>query len=110
MPDHDSSDPPGAQFSAVILAGGRGSRMGQPKATMRFGPATMLERIVARLAGEFRDIVIVAAPGASLPVTALGVRVIHDDVAHEGPVGALARDSAPRSTIRSSPLHAICRC
>jgi molybdopterin-guanine dinucleotide biosynthesis protein A len=79
--------------SAIILAGGRSSRMGRPKATLRLGGVTLIERTVAELAHGFDDIVVVAAPeseGIELP--ALGaVTIVHDGDAYQGPVGALAR-------------------
>ena len=52
------------EFSAIVLAGGRSSRMGQPKATLTFYGQTLLERIVSRLRPAFDEIVIVAAPEA----------------------------------------------
>jgi molybdopterin-guanine dinucleotide biosynthesis protein A len=80
------------RLSAVILAGGRSARMGAAKAALKFGALTMLERIVAELAREFSDIVVVAAPAEVDPIaTALKARIIHDEVAYAGPVGALAR-------------------
>ena len=79
--------------SAIILAGGRSARMGRPKATLRLGGVTLIERTVAELARGFDDIVVVAAPkseGIELP--ALGaVTIVHDGDAYQGPVGALAR-------------------
>jgi molybdenum cofactor guanylyltransferase len=79
--------------SAIILAGGRSARMGRPKATLRLGGVTLIERTVAELARAFDDIVVVAAPesdGIELP--ALGpVTIVHDGDAYQGPVGALAR-------------------
>ena len=81
-----------SQLSAVVLAGGRSERMGAAKATLKFGGVTMLERIVAELGHEFADIVVVAAPADLDPISAkLGARIIHDEVAYAGPVGALAR-------------------
>jgi len=40
---------PRRKFSAVLLAGGASARMGQPKATLRFGGVMLLERIVNEL-------------------------------------------------------------
>src|SRR5438105_424269 len=77
--------------SAVILAGGRGSRLGKPKATLRFGNVTLIERIVSELRREFDDIVVVAAPpdeNQMLPDVA-PARVLRDEIAYEGPLGAL---------------------
>jgi molybdopterin-guanine dinucleotide biosynthesis protein A len=79
--------------SAVILAGGRSSRMGQPKATLRFGGITLIERTVLELARAFDDLVVVAAPESEK--TALprleGARIVRDEGAYDGPVGALGR-------------------
>lgn len=79
--------------SAVILVGGRSARMGQPKATLRFGNVTLIERTVAELARAFDDIVVVAAPDSeAIELPALGaVTIVHDEDAYQGPVGALAR-------------------
>lgn len=79
--------------SAIILAGGRGSRMGRPKATLRFGDRALIERIVAELRRMFDDIVVVAAPAAErIELPALGaVTIVRDETAYRGPVGALAR-------------------
>lgn len=81
-----------SRLSAVILAGGRSARMGAAKAALKFGALTMLERIVGELGREFSDIVVAAAPADIDPITtALAARIIHDEVAYAGPVGALAR-------------------
>ena len=78
--------------SAIILAGGRSSRMGRPKASLDFGSSTLLERIVAEMKRVFDDIVIVASPTDRIEVA--GVRTIHDEAEYDGPVDALrARDS-----------------
>ncbi len=79
--------------SAIILAGGRSVRMGQPKATLLLGGMTLIERTVAELACAFDDIVVVAAPESeAIELPALGaVTIVHDDDAYQGPVGALAR-------------------
>jgi molybdenum cofactor guanylyltransferase len=79
--------------SAIILAGGRSARMGQPKATLRFGNTTLIERTASELARVFDDIVVVAAPESeAIELPALGAAtIVHDDDAYQGPVGALAR-------------------
>jgi molybdopterin-guanine dinucleotide biosynthesis protein A len=79
--------------SAIILAGGRSARMGQPKATLRLGGVTLIERTVAELARAFDDVVVVAAPESeAIELPALGaVTIVRDDNAYQGPVGALAR-------------------
>ena len=75
--------------SAIILAGGRSSRMGRLKASLNFGSSTLLERIVAEMKRAFNDIVIVASPVDLIQIT--GVRTIHDRAAYPGPVDALER-------------------
>jgi molybdopterin-guanine dinucleotide biosynthesis protein A len=79
--------------SAIILAGGRSSRMGQPKATLRLGGRALIERTIAELARAFDDIVVVTAPESeAIELPAVGAAtIVHDDTAYQGPVGALAR-------------------
>jgi molybdopterin-guanine dinucleotide biosynthesis protein A len=79
--------------SAIILVGGRGARMGQPKATLRFGEVTLIERTVFELRRAFDNIVVVAAPASeTIELPALGAAtIVHDDNAYQGPVGALLR-------------------
>jgi len=84
--------------SAVILAGGRSSRMGRDKGALAFGGVTILERIVRELGRHFEEIIIVAAPPeraqASEPFAIClpsGVTLLHDETPYQGPVGALAR-------------------
>jgi molybdopterin-guanine dinucleotide biosynthesis protein A len=74
-------------LTAIILAGGRSSRMGSPKALLSFGDEPLIVHIVRRLKPLFADIVVVAAPGQPLP--SLPVTLVHDEVAHQGPVGGI---------------------
>jgi len=89
---------PRREFNAVLLAGGASARMGQPKATLRFGDMTLLERIVNELSREFDQIVVVAAPEQQEPFVirqllpeAPDLVIVRDDSAYQGPVEALAR-------------------
>lgn len=90
--------------AAVILAGGRSSRMGLPKAALPFGPSTILERLINTLSGSFAEIIVVAAPLHDEPFSIdrilhsraarpdlAEVMVERDEAAFEGPVGALRR-------------------
>jgi molybdopterin-guanine dinucleotide biosynthesis protein A len=61
--------------------------MGTPKALLPFDDEPLIVHIVRRLQPLFAETVIVAAPGQQLP--ALPVRVIHDDVGYQGPVGGI---------------------
>ncbi len=76
-----------AGASAIVLAGGRSSRMGQPKALLRFDNEPLIVHIVTALRSLCSDIVVVGAPDQPLPP--LDARVIHDTVAHQGPVGGI---------------------
>jgi molybdenum cofactor guanylyltransferase len=79
--------------SAIILAGGRSSRMGQAKAALDFGGKSILERIVAELAACFDDLIIVAAPedAENFRIQIPGARTIRDEIAFAGPLDALRR-------------------
>ena len=73
--------------SAVILCGGKSSRMGRPKALLPFDGEPLIVHLVRRLSHRFSDIVIVRAPDQPLP--RLPATVVSDEVAHQGPVGGL---------------------
>ena len=71
----------------VILAGGRSSRMGRPKAWLDFGGVPLLQRIISRLEPGFSRFLVVAAPGQDPPPTSASV--VYDEQPGEGPVGGL---------------------
>lgn len=72
---------------AVILAGGKSSRMGTPKALLRFGGEALISHIVRALQRVFTETLIVAAPGQELPP--LPATLVRDEVAYQGPVGGI---------------------
>jgi molybdopterin-guanine dinucleotide biosynthesis protein A len=77
---------------AIILCGGKSSRMGRDKATLPFGPELMLQRVV-RLLGETAagdDLVVVAAPNQLLPAVPRDVLVVRDTREFRGPLEGLA--------------------
>ena len=77
---------------AIILCGGKSSRMGRDKATLPFGPELMLQRIV-RLVEKTIDrsrIVVVAAPGQHLPPLPPDLTIAFDGREHRGPLEGLA--------------------
>lgn len=74
-------------LSGIILAGGRSTRMGSPKALLPFGGEPLVARLVARIRPLFDEVIVAASPGQELPP--LDARVVFDDVAHEGPVGGI---------------------
>ncbi len=73
--------------SAIILVGGKSSRMGQPKALLPFDGEPLLVHNVRALQKQFADIVVVAAPSQELPI--LPVTLVHDAIAYQGPVGGI---------------------
>jgi molybdopterin-guanine dinucleotide biosynthesis protein A len=78
------------QAGAIVLCGGRSSRMGMPKLALPFGPEAMLQRVV-RLVGEVcAPIVVVAAPEQELPQLPAGVIVARDQREGRGPLEGLS--------------------
>lgn len=82
----------GVQTAAgVVLAGGRSSRMGEPKAGLEWHGSTLLYRATAVLARTVTGpVVVVAAPGQTLPALPAGVAVVEDPVEGRGPMQGLA--------------------
>lgn len=85
-----TNDPPFPRFGAVILCGGHSRRMGQAKAWLPFGSELLLPRIVRRLAQLADPVVVVRAPGQTLPELPPEVLVTEDAVADRGPLQGLA--------------------
>jgi molybdopterin-guanine dinucleotide biosynthesis protein A len=73
--------------TAIVLAGGRSSRMGTPKALLPFDNQPLIVHIVATLRRLFPEVVVVAAPGQDLP--SMPVTLVRDQVAYQGPVGGI---------------------
>ena len=73
--------------TAIVLAGGRSSRMGTPKALLPFDNEPLIVHIVATLRRLFAEVVVVAAPGQDLP--SMPVTLVRDEVAYQGPVGGI---------------------
>lgn len=71
-----------------MLCGGASSRMGRDKASLPFGPETLLERVVRVVRRDIDDVVV--ASGEEQPVPD-GCRVVRDPEAGLGPVPALLR-------------------
>lgn len=76
--------------AAIVLCGGESRRMGLPKATLPFGPETMLERIVRNVARIVSVVTVVAAPRQDLPRLPDGVIVARDRRGGRGPLEGLA--------------------
>jgi molybdopterin-guanine dinucleotide biosynthesis protein A len=74
-------------FDAIVLAGGRSSRLGgTPKSALMYDGATLLERSIAA-AGGARRIVVVGPEPADLPAGILSSR---EDPPFAGPAAAIA--------------------
>jgi molybdenum cofactor guanylyltransferase len=73
--------------TAVVLAGGKSSRMGRPKSLLLFDGEPLITHIVRGLKQMFAETVIVAAPEQELPD--LPAILVRDEVAYQGPVGGI---------------------
>ena len=83
-------DPPTiADATAVVLTGGKSSRMGRPKALLPFDGEPLIVHIVRHLKRVFAETVVVAAPEQELPL--LPVALVRDQVAYQGPVSGIYR-------------------
>jgi molybdenum cofactor guanylyltransferase len=80
-----------AEAAGVVLAGGRSSRMGAPKAALEWHGSTLLHRTTALLSRTVGGpVLVVAAPGQDLPDLPRGVEVVTDPVDGLGPMRGLA--------------------
>jgi molybdopterin-guanine dinucleotide biosynthesis protein A len=79
----------------VILAGGRSSRMGRPKAELPVAGTTLVAWLVARLGPSFIETIVVGAPAAP------GSRAIPDRRPDAGPVAGIeaALSAAPSDRV-----------
>lgn len=76
------------QATAVIVAGGKSSRMGQDKALLRVNGVPLIERTARVLAPHFDEVIISAADDKQYAFT--GLRTIADNVPGEGPLRGIA--------------------
>ena len=76
-----------ADATAVVLTGGKSSRMGRPKALLPFDGEPLIAHIVRRLGRAFAETVVVGAPDQELPP--LPVVLVRDQVAYQGPVSGI---------------------
>ena len=83
MDDHSTR----IDATAVILVGGKSSRMGQPKALLPFDGEPLIAHVIRNLQKLFVEAVVVAAPEQELPE--LPALLVRDEVAHLGPVSGI---------------------
>jgi molybdenum cofactor guanylyltransferase len=79
------------EAGAIILAGGKSSRMGSPKAALDWHGSTLLRRVTG-LAQRTVDgpVVVVRAPGQKLPEIHPSIEVVSDEREGRGPLQGLA--------------------
>ncbi len=75
--------------AGIIVCGGKSRRMGVAKATLPFGPETMVQRVVRLLSAIVAPVVVVAARGQELPELPAAVLVARDERDDRGPLEAL---------------------
>lgn len=86
IPDKDNM-----QLAAIILAGGRSTRMGRPKESLPFAGQSLLARTCQTLAACASPIVVVARDAQQeLPAVPPTVHRTHDAVLDQGPLVGLA--------------------
>jgi molybdenum cofactor guanylyltransferase len=82
-----AGDQPISEATAVVLAGGKSSRMGRPKALLLFDGKPLILHLARALGRMFAETVIVAAPEQELPP--LPAILVRDEVPYQGPVGGI---------------------
>jgi molybdenum cofactor guanylyltransferase len=100
-----------ADAAGIVLAGGRSSRMGTPKAALEWHGSTLLRRVVG-IVGRAVDgpVVVVRAPGQPLPELPAAVEVVEDAREGRGPLQGLAaglhavRDRAGAAYVSSTDV------
>jgi molybdenum cofactor guanylyltransferase len=91
------------RVGAIVLCGGQSKRMGQPKAWLPFGNELLLQRVVRRLSPVASPIVVVRAPGQTLPELPAQTLIIEDAVEHRGPLQGIAHGlAALRNTVETA--------
>jgi len=73
--------------SAVVLVGGKSSRMGRAKALLPFDGEPLIVHVIRALKKMFAETVVVAAPDQELP--SLPAVLVRDEVAYQGPVSGI---------------------
>jgi molybdenum cofactor guanylyltransferase len=100
-----------ARAAGIVLAGGRSSRMGSPKAALEWHGSTLLRRIYGVVARAVDGpVVVVRAPGQELPALPDGAEVVEDAREGRGPLQGIAaglhavRDAAEVAYLSSTDV------
>jgi molybdopterin-guanine dinucleotide biosynthesis protein A len=72
----------------IILAGGKGNRLGLDKAWVELGGQTLLQLAIGKLDGLCHEIIVVAAAGQKLPLVgaSVGLKTVIDIASGQGPL------------------------
>jgi molybdenum cofactor guanylyltransferase len=75
-------------IAAIVLAGGRSSRFGRDKLAEPFAGRPLLDHAIAAVSSFTDEVLVIVAPDAT-PTVSVGVRLIHDAQAFEGPLAGV---------------------
>jgi FdhD protein len=75
-------------MSAIVLAGGKSSRMGRDKNTVNFDGEPLLLRLIRSLQSVFGEVII--ATNQDIPFGIENVKIVRDKVPHLGPLGGIS--------------------
>ncbi len=102
---------PKAAAAGIVLAGGRSTRMGRPKAALEWHGSTLLHRVAGIVARAVDGpVIVVRAPGQTLPPLPDGVELVDDAREGRGPLQGLAAgleavgDRADRAYVSSTDV------
>lgn len=73
--------------TAIVIAGGKSTRMGFDKAFMKIGNNSCIELIIQKLKRHFNEIIIVSDKPNKYKIT--NVKSTHDEIKNAGPLGGL---------------------
>ena len=76
------------EHAALLLCGGRSSRMGRPKAWLPWRGVPMVQHVVGVLRQVVDEVVVVTSEELDLPP--LDARIVRDEQPEQGPLAGLA--------------------
>ncbi len=79
------------EISCIVLAGGKGLRLGRNKVSESIGNQSLLERVITRISSFKSDIIVVTASGKPYPQFAdrPRVKIVTDIYPGKGPLGGI---------------------
>ena len=90
-------------MDTIVLAGGKGLRLGQDKSLEKIGDRTLLERVVDSLAALGGEIIVVIAQGQSPPPTpTMATKVVVDIYHNKSALGGIYT-----GLLASSSFHSL---